>query len=178
MTYNKDESGDFTDEAIEAVEKELSELAEKIQVDEGELGERIADATFRESYDFIEVELAVMRSVAVDMLNERVKQRIAQVRENKRVKKMLMSLSLICASLGLAALALSMFRGIPMSYLVTALVFIILFVALLLATINVQAIDEWLDREMDIDLELAMEINDSAKEMLISAKKKTDPEAE
>ena len=166
MRLNKDSEGNFTDEAIEAVEQELTGLAEKIQVDEDELGERIADNTHRETYDFIEMELVVMRTVAMEMLNERAGQRIAQIGGNKRVKEMLMSLSLVCASIGLAFLGLSVSRGVPMSYLVPALVFIVLFMALLFATINAQAIDEWLLREIDIDLELSMEISNSARDLL------------
>lgn len=166
MRLNKDSEGNFTDEAIEAIEQELKELAEKIQVDEDELGERIADETQTHDLDHIETELIVMRTVAMGMLNERATQRIAQVGENKRVKNMLMSLSLVCASIGLAFLGLSVSRGVPMSYLVPALVFIVLFMALLFATINAQAIDEWLLREIDIDLDLSMEISNSAKDLL------------
>lgn len=166
MRLNKDSEGNFTDEAIEAVEQELTDLAEKIQVSEEELGERIADHTHRESYDYIEMELVVMRTVAMEMLNERVTRRIAQVGEDERVKKMLMSLSLVCASIGLAFLGLSVAQGVPLSYLVPALVFIVLFMALLLATINAQAIDKWRLGEIDIDLELAVEIAASAKELI------------
>lgn len=171
MRLNKDSEGNFTDEAIEAIEQELKELAEKIGIAEDELGERVADYTHRETYDFIEMELVVMRTVAMGMLNERVTRRLAQVRENKRVKNMLMSLSLVCASIGLAFLGLSVplvvaGRGVPMSYLVPALVFIILFMALLFATINAQAIDKWHLGEIDIDLELALEVAASAKELI------------
>lgn len=73
-TPNKDEGGDFTDEAIEAVERELADLATKIGVSKEELGERVADATFRETYDYIEMELIMMRLVAMRMLMERVKE--------------------------------------------------------------------------------------------------------
>lgn len=170
MTYNKDMTGDFTDEAIEAVEKELTSLAEKIQVPEEELGERIADAAFRRGFDTIEEELIVMRTTAVDLLHDRAKERISQIEDNKTVKKILMAVAGFCAGAGFIFLIVGMFRGIPMNYLIPALVSIALFLAMLFATINAQAIDEWLLRETNIDLELALEINDSSKKLLATVK--------
>lgn len=169
--YNKDKSGAFTDEAIEAVEQELKTLAEKIQVKEDELGERIADNTFRRSFDFIEEELITMRIVAVDMVHERAMKRVAQVEGNKKPKMLLICTSFAYSGIGILFLLFSMIRMFtlgttPMNYLVPGLVFSILFAMLMVASMNAQAIDQWLLREIDIDLKLALDINSSAKELL------------
>lgn len=169
MRYNKDSEGNFTDEAIEAVERELTELAEKIGVTEDELGERIADNTFRQDFNHIEPELIVMRSVAVDVVLDRAKRRVTQLEGNRLGKMLLVWACYICACLGIGFLVFGMIRGIgvtPLGYLVPALVFVILFLMLMFASINAQAIDKWLLREIFIDLELAREVADSARDLL------------
>lgn len=178
MRLNKDAEGNFTDEAIEAVERELKELAEKIQIPEEELGERIADNTFRQDFNHIEPELMVMRSVAVDVVLDRATRRVAQLESNRPGKMLLVWACYICAAIGIGFLFFGMFRlfvvstvpqlepVLSMNSLVPALVFVILFLMLMFASINAQAIDKWLLREIFIDLELAREVADSARDLL------------
>ena len=169
MTYNKDDQG-FTDEAIRAVEQELTTLAEKIGVTEMELGERIADETHRKTYDFIETELITMRCVAMDILHERMKRRAAQIGGSKDMRARLEGLAYICAGIGLLFSVFGVGQGMPMNYLVPTLVYSVLFMALLLATMNTRAIERWLGRELTIDLNLSSELIDSSKEMIEDAR--------
>lgn len=166
MRYNKDSEGGFTDEAIEAVEQELTRLADKIDVDEMELSERIADE--RQSCDYIEMEIIGMRIVAVDLVHERAVRRIAQVETNLPAKKLLIGTAYACAGIGIIFGIASLLLRAPMIYVVPALVFSLLFIMTLFAAINAQAIDQWLMREIDVDLNLAKEIQKSAKAMLRS----------
>ena len=169
MTYNKDDQG-FTDEAIRAVEQELTSLAEKIGVTEMELGERIADATFRETYDFIEVELAVMKSTAIDIIHDRAKKRNAQVGYNQTVEKVLLFVGALYAIVAGVFLVGTIYQGGALKFSVPAITFIALFTMLILASANQHGINDWLLRETKIDIALSREINDSAKELLDNAR--------
>lgn len=164
--YNKDKDG-FTDEAIEAVEQELKTLAEKIQVTEEELGERIADRTFRQSFDFIEEELIMMRSTAIDVVIERTKKMIARIDGNHMPKLGSIYLGCACAGIAIVQLVRGLLRGIlPVNDIYASLSWIAIFLMLWFTSVNFQAVDGWLLNEVRIDLDLSDELMKSAKELV------------
>ena len=163
MRQNKDSEGNLTDEAIEAVEQELKELAEKIGATEEELGERIAYNTFRWGFDFIEPELAVMKCSAVDILNERSKRLIAQTKTNRAMGDQFIPLACFCGFIGCA---LNVYGGwiaksqmaFAFNSFVAALVYVSLFILLMVAVMNFHAVSKHLFDRARANLEIASEI--------------------
>jgi hypothetical protein len=177
MTYNKDENG-FTDEAIEAVEKKLVELAEKIQVSEEELGERIADATFRQSFDLIETELIEMNTVAIDTLLDRCLARIPALPRNDYLAKVWSAVAYVCGGIAGVFLALGVEADFRYN-IMTALIFIGLMTMIMTLVVpTYHAINAWLIKEMRIDASLCTEINEDSRKILRSAREKLGVQVE
>lgn len=175
MTYNKDDQG-FTDEAIRAVEQELTSLAEKIGVTEMELSERIADATFRETYDFIEVELAVMRSTAIDMIHERTRRWQAQVSGNLTPTMWLMLTTILCggAAIWFVIRSWTAAPHLLTPHLMNAAVFGVLMIMMMVASIHAQAINQELMRAVKGNITVAQDILSSCEKLLEDAKELLD----
>lgn len=169
MRWNKDENG-FTDEAIEAVEYELTQLAEQIGVTEEELGERIADDTHRQSFNLIEVEIATMRSVAIDMVHERVKRWQAQVRNNLQPMTILMLASILCGGIAILFVVRSWRINLSMPHIWVALVYAVLLIMTTLAAMQLQVISEALVKAVATNIDLAEELLDSAREVVDSSR--------
>ncbi len=169
MRWNKDENG-FTDEAIEAVEYELPRLAEQIGVTEDELLERISDATFRQSYDFIEVEIATMRSVAVEMVHERVRRWQAQVENNLQPTMILMVAAILCGGGVLLFVVRSWRANASMPDIWTALVYGALLIMTALAATQLQVINEALMKAVNTSIDLAKELLVSARVVISSSR--------
>ena len=169
MRWNKDEDG-FTDEAIEAVEYELTRLAEQIGVPEDEFAERIADDTFRENYDFIEIEIITMRQTAIDMVHERVRRWQAQVRDNLQPTMMLMVASILCGGISISFVVRSWAAHLSMPDTWAALVYAVLLIMTTLAAMQLQVINETLMKAVNTNITLAKDILESCNRLIDSTR--------
>lgn len=171
MRWNKDENG-FTDEAIEAVEYELTQLAEQIGVAEEELAERIADATHRETSDFIEGEICTMRSVAVDIVHERTRRWQAQIEGNLKPTRMLMLVSILCGGITISFVVRSWAVNFSLPLIWTGLVYAALLIMTGLAAMQLQVINEALMKAVGTNIDLAKSILNSSQELIDSTRDK------
>ena len=169
MRWNKDENG-FTDEAIEAVEYELTRLAEQIGVTEEEFGERISDATFRQSYDFIEIEIITMRNTAIDMVHERVRRWQAQVGDNLQPTLVLMIASILCGGMSILFVVRSWQANLSMPDTWAALVYGALLIMTMLAAMQLQVINETLMKAVKDNITLAKDILESCNKLIDSTR--------
>lgn len=100
-TPNKDAEGDFTDEAIKAVEDENERLAEIVGLDPMEFGELCADATHRIHYDTIEEELITMKLAAIHCLNAGFESLNDQFQRKHTSFELLSGASFICGGIAI-----------------------------------------------------------------------------
>lgn len=100
-TPNKDAEGNFTDEAIKAIEDETERLAEIVGMDPMELGELFADATHLISIDTVEEELISMKMVAVECLNDGFEKLSKSFKRKHAAFKWLSATSFICGGIAI-----------------------------------------------------------------------------
>ena len=166
------DKGGFTDDAIEAVEYELTRLAEQIGVTEEELLERISDATHRQDYDFIEIEIITMRQAAIDMVHERTRRWQAQIEGNLTPTVWLMLTTILCGGAAIMFVIRSWMVATHLltSYLMSAAVFGVLMIMMMVASIHAQAINQTLMKGIKENIPLARGLLESCNELIESTR--------
>lgn len=172
LTKNKDEAGDFTDHAIEVVEKENERLADMIHVPLEEFHEAVADATFRTGFDYLEQEILIMYAVAWNLLVRRLKMRLADGFNRKRCLKIWTIGTLLVASAVffiLGAFAYIEFftaQRATSEILTVATIYAGLFASMILTSMVMTAAAHTLHARASRDLEILGSLDEESNELL------------